>query len=65
MEPEVNVPVIVAVPLTENACVAVPPDCPTAPNVQVTVVGPRPKLLPLNGEQVTVALPQLSVAVTG
>src|SRR5206468_1088010 len=31
---------------------------------QFTVVGPRAKLLPLAGVQVTVAVPQLSVAVT-
>ena len=32
--------------------------------VQLTVVAPRAKLLPLAGEQVTLAVPQLSVAVT-
>src|SRR5439155_1038892 len=32
--------------------------------LQFTVVGPRAKLLPLAGVQVTVAVPQLSVAVT-
>ena len=32
--------------------------------LQLTVVGPRAKLLPLAGVQVTVAVPQLSVAVT-
>src|SRR5207249_7579096 len=32
--------------------------------LQFTVVGPRAKLLPLAGMQVTVAVPQLSVAVT-
>src|SRR5438094_2505064 len=32
--------------------------------LQFTVVGPRAKLLPLAGVQVTVAVPQLSAAVT-